>query len=212
MQLRAYYSTNPVLESYLKANNKDELIPIITLPSEVNFTYVTQPSESKYGTAVPVSLMADYIEPGESVVVLMGDDFIYTQDGSSEVARLVAAAPQNGCAMLGVTIPREQVSGYGVLEYTEDNKFVRIVEKPKIEEAPSNLINVSKYVLSYEALQEVFQYTEAAKQNGEYYITDPINTYVQKGGVIQIVPAKGMYLDGGTVEGWLKANQIVLGK
>jgi dTDP-glucose pyrophosphorylase len=44
----------------------------------------------------------------------------------------------------------------------------------------------------------------------EYYITEPINHYIHAGGSFKVVSAVGQYLDGGSVEGWLRANQVVL--
>lgn len=210
-QLQAYYGKSIPLETYLKLNGKEALLPLVMPPENVTFTYITQPSNDKYGTAVPVGLMAKYWEEGESLAVLMGDDFLYSADGSSEVERLLRATPEGECSMLGVEVPHEEVGHYGVLEYTEGKVFVRIVEKPRPENAPSNLINVSKYILNSAALQEIFDYVEAGGAAGEYYITYPINTYVSKGGTVRIVPATGQYLDGGTLEGWLAANKIVLG-
>ena len=208
-QLQAYYGKNTVLEAYLKKNHKDALLPLVAVPEHVSFTYIVQPSSGKYGTAVPIHLMAPYLEEGESVAVLMGDDFLYSSDGSSEVKRLLQATPPGECSMLGVEVPANDVGRYGVLEYTEDKSFVRIIEKPLPEDAPSNLINVSKYVLNWTVIREIAKYVEEERV-GEYYITDPINTYVRKGGMVKIVPAAGQYLDGGTLEGWLYANRVVL--
>lgn len=206
-QLRTYYSHNHELNDYLTANGKAELIESVAPPHDVTFRYVVQPT-GKYGTAVPVALAAVDLSPGESAIVLMGDDFVYNEDGSSEVARLIEATPDGGSAMLGVNVPREDVGRYGVIESDDANRFVRIVEKPAPDEAPSTLINVSKYVLSAEALRQIALYAEADRE-GEYYITDPINEYVNNGGVMQVVPAQGEYLDGGTLEGWLHANNVV---
>ena len=208
-QLQSYYGENIPLETYLKANGKEGLLPLVTPPKNVSFTYIVQPSDSKYGTAVPINLMTPYLEEGESIAVLMGDDFLYSADGSSEVKRLLEATPEGECSMLGVEVAPEEVSRYGVLEYTEDKTFVRIVEKPHPGQAPSNLINVSKYVLNSVVIQEIAEYVET-ERTGEYYITDPINAYVGKGGVVKIIPATGQYLDGGTLDGWLYANRMVL--
>ncbi len=206
-QLEAYYSHNDQLSRYLVANNKQDLLPLIE-PPKVNFHYVIQPIEGKYGTAIPVALVAPLIDPGESVVVLMGDDFIYNSDGSSEVERLIAKTPVGGCSMLGVNVPIESVGRYGVLQMDDNNRFVRIVEKPSIDEAPSNLINVSKYVVNYRLLSMIAEFADS-QQQGEYYITDPINRYVGQAGELVVVAAEGQYLDGGTLAGWLNANNVV---
>lgn len=209
-QLKAFYSDNDQLNQYLIANNKKDMLPLIS-PPIARFHYIEQPAGGKYGTAIPVSLVAPMIERGESVVVLMGDDFIYNRDGSSEVERLLAATPDGGCAMLGVNIPHDQVSRYGVIQFDDKNHFIRIVEKPSALNAPSTLINVSKYVINPDLLSTIAIYADTTIESGEYYITESINQYVNGGGNIKIVPAQGQYLDGGTLEGWLHANNVVVG-
>lgn len=209
-QIQSYYSDNGLLDAHLIAENKDELLPLVRPPQGINFHYVIQNTNDKYGTAIPVSLVMPMLQQGESVIVVMGDDFIYNADGSSEVRRLIDATPENGNAMLGVNVPREEVGRYGVIDINQNHEFVRIVEKPKPQDAPSTLINVSKYVLNYDLLKTIDNFA-AMPMSGEYYITDPINQYVAMGGSIVVVPAQGRYLDGGTVEGWLHANNVVHG-
>lgn len=208
-QIQAYYTHNEVLEEYLRAADKDTLIEMVRPPAEVAFHFVTQNTNDRYGTAIPVALVASELRADESVVVLMGDDFIYNPDGTSEVAQLLAAASDGGSAMLGVNVAPEVVQQYGVIAMNEVNEFVRIVEKPAPQDAPSTLINVSKYVLNADLLQQIVRYSEQ-QISGEYMITEPINAFVQAGGVVKVVPARGRYLDGGSVEGWLEANNYVV--
>lgn len=208
-QLQAYYGENKALDDYLHANGKEASVPLVTPPEGINFHYVTQNTNGKYGTAIPIALVAAQIPTGESVVVLMGDDFIYNRDGSSETARLLAATPDGGNTMLGVNVPLEQVNRYGVIEMNMNKEFVQIVEKPHPGVAPSTLINVSKYVFNSEMIRHISEYAQVDLDSGEYQITEPINHYVHGGGTIRVVEAKGQYLDGGSVEGWLKANNVV---
>ena len=208
-QVRRYYGRNEPLEAYLERNNKLDQLGA-TLPDGVTVHFVTQPELGAYGTAVPVALAAAQLDSDESIVVVMGDDFIYNQDGSSEIARLIEATPEGQNSMLGVEVPHEEVSKYGVIEKTVDNEFIRIVEKPAIEDAPSNLINVSKYVLNAKTLRLIREFV-IEPHEGEYYITDPINQAIQAGETMKVVPARGQFLDGGTLEGWLHANQVVAG-
>jgi UTP--glucose-1-phosphate uridylyltransferase len=207
-QIQAYYGDNGVLDTYLIGNGKEEMLPLVKPPMNVRFHYVTQDTNGKYGTAIPVSLVMGELERGESAVVLMGDDFVYNPGGVSEVQRLIDATPENGNAMLGVNVPRQAVSRYGVIDMNERSEFVRIVEKPTPEQAPSTLINVSKYVLNYDLLSTIAKYAEISL-SGEYYITEPINQYVMTGGSLVVVPAQGEFLDGGSEAGWLHANNVV---
>ncbi len=210
-QLQSFYGHNTELESYLLNSGKKELAVYARSPEQVKFHYVVQPTNAKYGTAIPVGLVVPHLDQGESAVVLMGDDFIYNPDGSSEVARLIAATPAGGNGMLAVEVGYENISRYGVVQLDENQNFVQIVEKPAPENAPSNLINVSKYLLNYDLLTAIMHYSEL-DVSGEYHITEPINQYVLGGGTMRVAAANGQYLDGGSVEGWLHANNVVLSR
>jgi len=209
-QIKKYFSVNQELNDYLTYNGKQDLIPLVTAPSNVNFHFVEQEPNGKYGTAVPVGLCSPYLAKGESVAVLMGDDFIYNADGSSELMRLKTATPEGKSSMLAVEVAPDEVDRYGVIQFNgQTGAFERIIEKPPIGQAPSNYINVSKYILSYDVIQLVKTYTDL-NVSGEYLLTEPINQYVMSGGFVSVVPAQGTYLDGGTLPGWMHANDVVV--
>ena len=207
-QLEDYYRSNIKLNDYLKRKGKEDKLPLVAPLNGVKLHFITQSSYGKYGTAVPVALAAELVEPNESVVVLMGDDFIYNADGSSEVARLIESTPEYACGLLAAEVPPEMVSRYGVIEQDGAGNYLRIVDQPRPADAPSNLINISKYVLTKEVI-DMAAHLEPA-HNGEYQLPDAVNQFVAQGGQVKVVPAKGQYLDGGTVEGWLHANRVVL--
>ena len=209
-QLEDYYRSNIKLNDYLRKKGKTAELDMVAPLRDVKLHFITQPSHGKYGTAVPVGLAADYIDDGESALVLMGDDFIYNSDGSSETKRLIEAVSPDGAAMIGVNVAREAVSKYGVLELDERGHYRQIVEKPSVDEAPSTLINISKYILPKSVIDAAATVAPNPAR-GEYEITDVINQFVQHGGQITVHEAQGEYLDGGSVEGWLHANNIVCG-
>lgn len=209
-QIQKYFAVDQELNDWLTYSGKQDMIPLVTPPGGVVLRFVEQPMNQKYGTAVPIGMVLPYVAKGESVAVLMGDDFIYNADGSSELLRLKEATPDGGSSMLAVEVPADQVDRYGVIQLNEmTHGFERIVEKPPVGQAPSNLINVSKYILNYDILQLVKTYTDL-NVSGEYLITEPINQFVMSGGLVQVVPAKGQYLDGGTLAGWMHANEVVV--
>lgn len=212
-QVRAFYQDNIALNKYLSARNKIRCLDLAkTLPDSVTIHYITQDPSGKYGTAVPISLAVKEYNINEPVLVFMGDDFIWNPEGKSASEALIEAiSSPNESAILGVEIPREQIDKYGVLS-VEDEKLTHIVEKPSIKEAPSNLINASKYIMSPTLLKEIVDYVDGNNfrpTEQEYLVTDPIDTYIQKGGIMKVVPTVGEYLDGGSVEGWLHANEVV---
>ena len=214
-QVKAFYQDNLALNQYLTERGKfDRLELAKTLPENVRIHYIAQDPAGKYGTAVPIAMVVEEFKIDEPVLVFMGDDFIWNPDGESASESLIGALRDDGdSAILGVEIPRDQVEKYGVLS-VEDGRLTHVVEKPKAAEAPSNLINVSKYIMSPALLKEVVEYVRThnfGPSDQEYVVTDPITTYLQKGGVMRVAATTGEYLDGGSVEGWVHANQVVCG-
>lgn len=209
-QLEKYYTQNPRLQQYLQQANKPEYLRFTSPPPNVRFFYIDQDTSQRYGTAIPVGLCAPYIKPGESVAFMTGDDFIYNADGSSELARQIVQTPEGECSMLSVTVDQQSVSRYGVIEFNDNGQYFQTVEKPEPENAPSNYINVSSYVLNYDMIKMIESYNNA-NITGEYRITDPINQFVLTGGAMNVVQAQGQYLDAGDVYTWHHANKVVLG-
>lgn len=214
-QVKAFYQDNLALNQYLTERGKfDRLELAKTLPENVRIHYIAQDPAGKYGTAVPIAMVVEEFKIDEPVLVFMGDDFIWNPEGESASESLIGALQgDDDSAILGVEIPKEQVEKYGVLS-VEDGRLTHVVEKPKAAEAPSNLINVSKYIMSPALLKEVVEYVRThnfGPSDQEYVVTDPIMTYLQKGGVMRVAATTGEYLDGGSVEGWVHANQVVCG-
>lgn len=215
-QVKAFYQDNVALNEYLTERGKEDRLKLAkTLPDNVKVHYIAQDPAGKYGTAVPIAMVVEEFGIDEPVLVFMGDDFIWNPEGESASASLLNAVQnEDESAILGVEVPRDQVDKYGVLS-AEDGKLTGVVEKPEIETAPSNLINVSKYIMSPKLLQEIVEYVKThdfGPKDQEYLVTDPIDSYLEKGGVMRVAPTNGEYLDGGSVEGWVHANNVVCGK
>ena len=213
-QVREFYKDNLALNQYLIERGKeDKLEKAKTLPDDVNVHYVSQDPSAKYGTAVPIALAVEEFNIDEPVLVFMGDDFIWNPDGESATEALIKASKGEHSAILGVEIPKENVEKYGVLSEKNGN-LVGVVEKPTPKDAPSNLINVSKYIMTPDLLAKIVEYVKKhdfGPTDQEYMVTDPIDEYIKNGGIIKVAPTTGEYLDGGSVEGWLHANNVVCG-
>ena len=212
-QVQEFYKDNLALNQYLIDRGKEDRLKLAkTLPDDVTIHYTIQDPAGKYGTAVPIAMVVEEYSLNEPVLVFMGDDFIWNPKGESAAeALLKSVTDESESAILGVEIDKQKVEKYGVLS-AEDGKLTGIVEKPTIEEAPSNLINVSKYIMSPELLRTIVTYVKEhdfGPKDQEYLITDPIYEHINNGGIIRIAPTNGEYLDGGSVEGWLHANNVV---
>jgi UTP--glucose-1-phosphate uridylyltransferase len=213
-QLRDYYERDVALEDYLLAKGKGDLVAEIQPPQGVRFHYVEQDrQDSRYGTSIPVWLCRDHISPEESVWVIMGDQCLWHEDGKSEMqllADMVKEQEVDG-GLIGVEVPDDQIEHYGIIDMDEYGHFRTIVEKPKREDAPSNLNNASIYLLpGY--FMEYLERQAAKQQDSEYYITDPINELVTHGKKLIVRRSDAAYLDCGTVNGWVAANAYLLDK
>lgn len=214
-QVQEFYKDNLALNDYLTQRGKEDRLALAkTLPDHVKIHYTTQDPAGSYGTAVPIALVVEEYKIDEPVLVFMGDDFVWNPDGESAAESLIKSIQgENESAILGVEIPKEKVEKYGVLDI-KDNRLVGIVEKPKLDEAPSNMINVSKYIMSKDLLHQVVEYVKNhnfGPLDQEYLVTDPIDDYIKNGGIMRVAPTSGEYLDGGSVDGWVHANNVVTG-
>lgn len=208
-QIKDYYGTNKKLENYLQKQGKTQFLELVKPNNKVKLRYIIQKSTDKYGTAIPVELAYEYIKQEDHVLVLMGDDFLWSVDRHNDILGLIQSVKhKNDAALIGVQIDNDKVSNYGVIEKDKEGYFKDIIEKPTIINAPSNLINVSKYILPKSLINKIIEFSHSCI-TGEYIIVEPINQWVKEGGKMHVYNAKGKYLDGGNPKSWLAANNFV---
>ncbi len=208
-QIQSFYRTNIPLNDYLKRAGKEDKLPLVAPLSNVNIHFIVQPSVGGYGTSVPVGLCSEFITDDESAIVIMGDQFFLREDDGSNTADLIELVSSKGlmAGLYGVKMPIDNIDSS--IEKDEEGNFVRIVEKPKPGEAPTDLQNASFYLFN----KQIFEYARTLPANpkrGEFEITDAINAYVAEGGKIAVGTVSGQYMECGSPAGWLRANQIVM--
>jgi UTP--glucose-1-phosphate uridylyltransferase len=209
-QIFHYYRENKRLERYLEKMNKANLYDEVRdLHKKAQFHFVNQTEENGYGTAVPVKLAQKHLENEEAFIVLMGDDIPYNSDGKSETKRMIETLNSSGADALATFVEQneDQLHRYGIASVKEKNgqKYLKdLVEKPELGTAPSNLANISNYILN-PAIFKIIDGQEPNKKSGELYITDTVAKLAKKQEVLVHIP-DGKYLDAGYPLGWLKAN------
>ena len=213
-QLRDYYGHNAALEQYLTTRGKQDALELLNdIGQGLSFEYIRQTADLPIGDGAPLAAARPALTGEERFAVLMGDDFVYRADGTSELADAIAiwqgSTPH---LLLSAPIDRQLAPRYGVLAYNDQHHLTRLVEKPSIEEAPDPcIINISKYVFSRSMLDYIDDNIERARQSGtELEIVDVIMAAVTAGEAVYVHDSSGSYLDGGSEEGWLQANRTVL--
>ncbi len=212
-QIKQLYSPDDEFVATLTSLGKrDKAIEVEQLNQRCEFVFVPQPASAGYGTAVPLKLVKDLVKNEEAFVVLMGDDFLYNNDGRSEISQMITTYRESGAQGLCtcVQMPDDKLSAYGVMKLLNQSAqspylwLEGIVEKPSLGTAPSNLVNVSKYIFSQRIFESLEQQVVDPRLN-EWLITDTLSIFAQSQKVVIHQPT-GQYLDGGNIAGWLKAN------
>ena len=158
------YFTKPApdVKALLDMQGKSErFAEVETILTMENIKFIQQDASLPYGNGSPVLSAKDYLTPGEPFALLFGDDMVLSEN-SNALKQLVDFFEVTDCdAVLAVQkTPSHELNRYGVVkpsEYHEEEKwgvFEYLVEKPKVEEAPSDLVSYGRMILPY----KVFEY------------------------------------------------------
>ena len=161
------------LETELELRQKDKLLAHVRdiLPPNITCLYIRQTEALGLGHAV---LCAQAAVGDEPFAVILADDLIDAPKGA--LKQMVNVYNQSGNSVLGVeTIDPSQTGSYGIVEVEQLKNYQRIiniVEKPKPEEAPSNLAVVGRYILTPRIFDLLTNLPRGA--GGEIQLTDGI--------------------------------------
>lgn len=200
------------LEKTLEEKGKLELLKVVDDISKLaNIYYVRQKKPLGLGHAIGC---AEAFIGDEPFVVVLGDDIIYTDENKGEVPvtkQLIDKyAELNGGNILGVQeVAEKDVNKYGIVKPLEtiDERTVEVenfVEKPSLEEAPSRLAALGRYVLE----PEIFGYLRNTKpgKGGEIQLTDAILDMKNDKGKLYAYNYDGFRYDTGDKFGMFVAN------
>ena len=200
------------LERTLEENGKKDLLKVVNHISEMsNIYYVRQKKPLGLGHAISC---AEAFVGDEPFVVLLGDDIIYTdkEKGQLPVTKQLVEKYKElqGGTIWGVQeVPHKNVSKYGIIKPLKkiDEKTVAVedfIEKPSVDEAPSNLAALGRYVLE----PEIFSYLKNTKpgKGGEIQLTDAILAMKNNGEKLYAYNFDGLRYDTGDKFGMFVAN------
>jgi UTP--glucose-1-phosphate uridylyltransferase len=201
-----YFDKAYELETKLEQAGKKELLSLVqnVLPKHVRCVFVTQPEALGLGHAV---LCAKPVVGNEPFGVILPDDLIWNSGASALRQMAELAAFENSGVIAVEEVPREQTNKYGIVDAQPINDRAALiklmVEKPKPEEAPSNLAVVGRYVLP----GRIFSLLESTKPGagGEIQLTDAIDALLKQERVLAY-RFEGERFDCGNKLGLVKAT------
>lgn len=203
--LEDYFDYSPELETALKRAGKTDLLEILksTNMDSGAIAYVRQNRAMGLGHAV---WCARKLVGDEPFAVLLPDDVIAAEKPCLQ--QMVEAYAETGGNMVAaMEVSPQRISSYGVLDVDQDNgNVVRakgMVEKPKSEDAPSNLAVIGRYILSPKIMTNLNKMKQGA--GGEIQLTDAIAEEAASGQVFGF-RFRGQRYDCGSKAGFLQAT------
>ncbi len=192
------------LELELEQSGKTELLDMVrTIPEIANIHFIRQKQPLGLGHAV---LTASHFIGREPFAILLGDDVAVAR--KPVLKQMVEIFNEYKTSIIGVQrVSEDVVSKYGIVDgkTVEDGvyKVKDLVEKPKKEEAPSNIAILGRYILT----PEIFSYLENQEKGagGEIQLTDSLKR-LAKDEAMYAYEFKGHRYDVGTKIGFLQAN------
>lgn len=199
-----HFDSNAELENNLKMKHKDALLQIVNETTRINLHYIRQSSPEGLGHAV---LQAKAFVGDEPFVVMLGDDLM--EDKIPLTRQLMDDYEQTASSVVAVMeVPHEETDKYGVIDPGEEiseglYEVKGFVEKPKPEDAPSDLAIIGRYLLT----PEIFDLLETQERGAgnEIQLTDAINR-LNKEQKVYARKFTGTRYDTGDKFGYMKTN------
>lgn len=193
------YFNNSVnhIKKQLNAQGKlDRYAPIQEILDYPKITVIEQDQSYPYGNGSPIASARKFIRDDEAFIVAYSDDVVF---GASDVKTLIDSYTKRQDAqaiIIAQEMPKEVLNKYGIIRLQDEAKMTLhdIVEKPKIEDAPSNLTSYGRYLLT----PDVFQYLDPKNTglDGELWTVDAITRMVKDGNVY-VEKTKGRWMTTG---------------
>ena len=195
-----YFKPYPWLENHLKEKNKLDLLKVIQdiIPHGMKFSFAEQKEPKGNGHAI---LMAREIVGDRDFIVMWPDDVYINIHGDGILKQLLKVYDEYGGMVENIMeFPREQMTRYGALVgAVRDGRVVHakgLVEKPKLEEVPSNYASMGPYILPNVIMDILPEVSKGS--NGEINLTDAMNLAAARGVKLSGVLCDAMRFDCGT--------------
>lgn len=206
--IKSHFLANKALEESLISKNKEEFINLINPQkfNDIKFTFVNQDEQKGLGHAI--LLAEDCLDDDDDAVAIILPDDLYISNGKSCLQTLADIYTETSSSVIAINeVPNEKLSSYGVIDPIKisDNVYEvnQIVEKPKLEDAPSNLAVSGRYILKSEIFSHLKNIPIGA--GGEYQLTDAIKNLINSEKVLAAI-YEGQKFDCGSKQGYVMAT------
>jgi len=199
-----HFDRNFELEYRLKEQGKTDLLKQIeSMFKLAQFVYLRQPSPRSWGDA---ALQAEHLIGDDPFAVFFGDDIIDSKVPA--IRQMIKVYQQHHSIVLGVTpVKKSVIHNFGIIKGQKINartyKVERVLEKPTLKQAPSNLAVTTPFILTPNIFPELRKLRAAPGKEINFY--DALKPML-KAGRVYAYAYDGQYFDCGSKLGYLQAT------
>lgn len=172
------------IKKQLHSQGKDDrYAPVAKLSDLPKIVIIEQDLSLPYGNGSPVASARKFIQDDEAFIVVYSDDVVFGKSATKELIEAQKEYPDAAAIIAAQEVPHEEIKKYASvsLENTESMRVQGMVEKPKPEEAPSDLASYGRYLLT----PEVFEFLKPKNTglDNELWTADAIASLIPTGRV-----------------------------
>jgi len=209
VSIENHFDEDSALVEYLRSTGREEELATLGFSqTPVEYFYTRQRRQLGLGHAI---LCAKSLVGNQPFVVALGDSILGVHGRSRVVAEMLAEYQQSQPDLVVAVeeVPRQQVRKYGIIDpgQIQGNRIEirRLIEKPTVEEAPSNLAIAGRYILNPRVFEELSRTPPG--RGGEIQLTDAMQSVLESGGrgVAILIPSEERRYDIGNFGSYFRS-------
>lgn len=173
----------PHIEKQLISQGKeDRFAPVKEIFDLPKITVITQDPTYPYGNGSPFASAKSFIDDDEAFLAIYSDDLVLGTPAVQDLMDSFKKHPDAVAIIAGQLVPHEEIKKYASIDFDEETEVLNgLVEKPKPEEAASDLASYGRYLLT----PEIFKYLDPKNTglDGELWTADAIAALIPTGRV-----------------------------
>ncbi|NGM17840.1 NTP transferase domain-containing protein [Eggerthellaceae bacterium zg-893] len=205
--IEAHFAPDAELVSMLRERGKDDFANKVEAVGNYNVTYVYQDEPLGLGHAIYCA----HEKTGDEPFYVMLGDVIVPDNAMLPRMQEISDAHGGASVIAVMPVPQEEVSRFGVIAGAQEDgdvwKVESLVEKPAVEDAPSNLAVFGRYLLSPRVMELLADAKPTA--GGEIQLTDALDALLREEDMYALVIDPEDGFDTGTIETWLATNNAL---
>lgn len=198
-------SVNRIRKQLSIQNKEDRYQPVQKVLDFPKITVIEQDPSFPYGNGSPIASAKKFLRDDEAFIAIYSDDVVFKTSDVKTLIQSYQNHPDAKAIIIAQEMPRSVLNKYGIINLQDSQKMTlkNIVEKPKIEEAPSNLTSYGRYLLT----PEIFQHLDPKNTglDGELWTVDAITELAQVGNVY-VEKTKGEWMTTGDPKNYFLAH------